>query len=308
MYNQAPDKTLYLARIDQITYRASINESWSSAVNLIRVGYKLITDDGGYGVVIRVEPTNIYLQVTSPYPQITYAPGTWKLYVPTITDIQKFLPELLDGTKLIPELMTALQNQIDEVDDSVLRLNYSKDYDNTSNELLSRTLSDIGIEFYEEVSMEVLRRLVQESVAYNLTSGRRKSLDYIGISLGVDLNYEQLWTSDYKSFFTYEELPLANRDQYYPTNYVRVTYDDLGSNIKESVIVDMFYQLAWICNVIYDIVYAIKIQNEPTVFNSGLLTHSFIPFENADAEMEQRLKDTYIDTMPMPPLVTVSTI
>lgn len=302
MYNQAPNLTLVLTKVDDLTYTGSLSELWTTAVNLIRTGYKVVADNGeSYGIITAIKTTTITITTTTGFKSQSYLGGSWQLYVPTVTDLQNFIPELFDNTKLIPELFEALQNQVDEVDDSVLRLNYSKDYNKTSNELLARTLADIGIKFYKAVSNETLRRLVQESITYEITSGRKIGLDYIGISLGVELSYSQLWTNDYIHFYSKEEIPETDLDKFYPTNYVRIYYDNLNTNIDEQTIRDMFYQLAWICNIIYDIIYAITLNAHIEYLNTGILPSYTVYFNNADTEMQNRLDNSYLDDMPMPP-------
>lgn len=301
MYDQTPKVTLTVSRVSATQSRASIGESWTTSVSLIRPGYILTTNDGGKGLVYRVTPSFIYFTVLSAFHSMSYASGNWKLDYPQVSDVAKFLPELFVNTKLIPELFDELQRLVNDTDDSTLRLNYAKDYNNCDIGIIPNTLYDLGIDFYtEQTTPSILKRMLQESVPYNQYSGELRSLDYIGIAFNAQLEFIQLWTLDYKNFYEYGALPYDNRDQYYPTNYIRIRYTKSNKDLDTETIRQIFYKLAWVCNVIYDIELGESFEDRNIYVNSAAVPCFFIAFKSPDQTIQDTIDFVYGDVIPMP--------
>lgn len=292
MISQAPDLPIYVAKQTKDQYLITLTVAWSSVVSLIRVGYRITTNDGGEGLVTAIHDKDITVVTSTPFKQVSYAVGTWDLFVPTVSDITRLIPPLFSDSKIIPEIMETLQGQVNEVDDSVLRLNYSKDYNLVGSELLSPTLSDMGITLYQEVRENDLRRLVEDSVNYHIYAGRKESLDYLGLSFDFQFDVKQLWTRNYREFLSVDEIPQGTEKYFYPTNYVRLTYLE-PQTLSEDSVRKMFYDLAWICNIVYDIVLEIVFKNEDTVLNTALLLEGFINCTNGDSTMQRIIDNTY---------------
>lgn len=258
MSNYASQDTITIS--GNLAYISS--SDWISSIILIRNGMILSTLDGGQAIITKVTSIALTLDILKPFRSSTYLGGEWKLEAPTEYDISQFLPEAFSESPLIRELYSELQYQINDVDDSVLRLLSCRDPSKLETEFLPKYLYDNGIYTVNpEITTNTLRRLSVELTNYYINKGRKSSYDFLGIGYNAQLSIYQMWSKDLVEFVTKDEIPISSKDEYYPTNYVRI---NVGSSddatLKDfTMLKKTFYELSWICLALLDITTSDKI-------------------------------------------------
>lgn len=138
-------------------------------------------------------------------------------------------------------------------------------------ELLGLKLSDSTY-----VDQDAFTNLVRNLGTFWFSKGTRDFVDFIAFTLNARIELDALWTQDYETFVTKDEvptgeLPVWQGGLWYPTTHVRLSYDNSTLGINNVILLArLFYDLSN-----YNLVlHAIAAYNNMYIAELGAVPHT----------------------------------